>query len=47
MLVVIAAKKPKTLKFNSNELHKARPNITGNNDKLVQKPVISPILIKN
>ena len=32
------------LKFNSNELHNARPSIIGTKLILVQKPVISPII---
>lgn len=35
--------KPKKLKFNSNELHKAKPSIIGIRDNLVIEPVTSPI----
>lgn len=42
--VDIAAIKPKKLKLISNELHNARPNMIGNNERFVQNPVISPIL---
>jgi hypothetical protein len=44
IFVNIAAIKPKMLKFNSNELHNARPSIIGTKLILVQKPVISPII---
>ncbi len=42
--VKIAARNPKKLKLNSNELHNISPNMIGNREHFVQKPVTSPIL---
>ena len=42
--VNIAAKKPRMLKFISNELHNIKPSIIGNKLILVQKPVNSLIM---
>ena len=43
MFVKIAAMNPKKLKFNSNELHRAKPSIIGKRDNFVIEPVNSPI----